>query len=396
VEAGGRRSHLISADKAFLLPVVIDDTSDDDERAPERFREVQWTRLPGCVTPTAFVERILRLLSGETARRPKGTASAAARVPAPPPTRKSGLASWRSKPALLATIAVLVLALGYLVANRLVLSKRGAAVGSAPEPAAQSASATAFNPPPHSIAVLPFTNLSGDPKEDYFSDGVSEELINALAHIDALQVTGRSSSFSFRGQNVDVGPIARKLNVSAILEGSIRRQGNTVRITAQLINAVNGYHLWSEDYDRDLKNILLLQTDIATSVAQQLRVRLLGDEIAKMEADGTRDPRAYDEYLRGAHLMDTAEGTAFRVATSAFEQAIALDPGYARAHAARAIALIDDAVFDPDVAARDRTRKDALRSAEQAVRLAPESANAHVALWLVRALGIPRLSGRST
>jgi adenylate cyclase len=122
----------------------------------------------------------------------------------------------------------------------------------------------AFNPPAHSIAVLPFVNMSGDPKEDYFSDGISEELLNALSRLNDLQVVARTSSFSFKGQNVDVPTIARKLNVGAILEGSVRRAGNTVRITAQLINTVTGFHLWSETYDRPLNDILKVQTEVAT------------------------------------------------------------------------------------------------------------------------------------
>ena len=168
------------------MPVVIDDTRDDDERVPERFREVQWTRLPGGVTPAAFVERVRRLLSGEPAQ-PTGTASAAARVPAAPATRKPVLPSGGRRRRSSA-IAVLVLALGYLVANRLVLSKRGAEV----------APATAFTPPPHSVAVLPFVNLSGDKEQEYFSDGLTEELLNSLAQINELQVAARTSAFSFK------------------------------------------------------------------------------------------------------------------------------------------------------------------------------------------------------
>ena len=140
-------------------------------------------------------------------------ASAAARMPAAPTTRRPVLASWRSKTALLATIAVVVVALGYLVANRLVLSKRGAEV----------APAAAFTPPPHSIAVLPFVNLSGDKEQEYFSDGLTEELLNSLAEINELQVAARTSAFSFKGKDNDIGTIARKLNVGAVLEGSVRR-----------------------------------------------------------------------------------------------------------------------------------------------------------------------------
>ena len=346
------RSHLISADQAFLLPVVIDDTRDDDERVPERFREVQWTRLSGGVTPAAFVERVRRLLSGEPAQRTTGTPPDAARVPAAPSSRKPVLASWPSKPALLATSAVVIVALGYLAANRFVLSKRGAEVGAAPAPAAQSAPATAtvFAPPPHSIAVLPFVNLSGDREQEYFSDGLTEELLNSLAEISELQVAARTSSFSFK-EHPDIATVAHKLNVGAVLEGSVRRSAHTIRVTAQLINAVTGFHVWSKTYDRDLGDVLKLQTEIATAVASALKVTLLGDVAAKVELGGTRNPAAFDAYLRGARAFSSRhEDKDLPVAIAAYTEAIRLDPHYALAFADRSIALTSSAVG----AGRDR------------------------------------------
>src|SRR4029077_10858933 len=158
----------------------------------------------------------------------------------------------------------------------------------------------AFAPPPHSIAVLPFVNLSGDKAQEYFSDGLTEESLNSLAQINDLQVAARTSAFSFKGTNTDIGTIARKLNVGAVLEGSVRRSANTLRITAQLINAVTGFHLWSKSYDRDLGDVLKLQSEIATSVASALKVTLLGDVAARVELGGTRNLAAFDAYLRGA------------------------------------------------------------------------------------------------
>src|SRR6202042_2887689 len=140
-----------------------------------------------------------------------------------------------------------------------------------------------FAPPPHSIAVLPFVNLSGDKSQEYFSDGLTEELLNSLSEIDELQVAARTSAFSFKGTSTDIGTIARKLNVGAVLEGSVRRSEHTIRITAQLINAITGYHLWSKTYDRDLGDVLKLKTEIATAVAGALKVTLLGDVAAKVE-----------------------------------------------------------------------------------------------------------------
>ena len=378
------RSHLISADKAFLLPVVIDDTRDDNERVPERFREVQWTRLPGGITPAAFVERVRRLLAGEQAREPTMSASAGARRSPAPTIPKSVLSSWRSKAALLSTTGVLLVALGYLVANRLVLSRQDTKVGAAPAPAAQSAPAIAFNPPPHSIAVLPFVNLSGDKEQEYFSDGLTEELLNSLAEINELQVAARTSAFSFKGKDNDMGMIARNLNVGAVLEGSVRRSGHTIRITAQLINAVTGFHLWSKTYDRDLGDVLKLQTEIATAVAGALKVSLLGDLAAKVELGGTRNPAAFDAYLRGAKAFSSVhEAKDLPTAIAAYTEAIRLDPHYALAFAGRSIALSDYA-GDAANGASVRERYDkAQADARQALSLAPDLAQAHLASALV-------------
>jgi TolB-like protein len=379
------RCHLMAADKAFLLPVVIDDARDDDERVPERFREVQWTRLPAGVTPAAFVERVRRLLSGEFSQGPTRTASEDAQVSAAQSTRKPFLASWQSKAALLVTIAVVVVAIGYLVTTRLVLSKRLAEVGALRAAAVPNVPATAFRPPLHSIAVLPFVNMSGDSQQEYFSDGISEELINALSHIASLQVIARTSSFSFKGQQVDIDTIAHKLNVAAVLEGSIRRDQNKVRITVQLIDTLNGFHIWSEDYDRDLKNILNLQTDIAAAVARQLQAKLLGDEASQSELGGTRNPEALDAYLRGKQISrNTMDEAVDMSAVSAFNKAIQLDPNFAMAYAKKAVALIDAAEDASDVGARRHLEAEGQQAAERALQLAPDLAVAHSALGYAR------------
>src|SRR6516162_2817958 len=160
-----------------------------------------------------------------------------------------------------------------------------------------------FSPPPHSIAVLPFINISGDKEQEYFSDGLSEELLNSLSRINELQVAARTSSFYFKGEHADLATIAHKLNVASVLEGSVRRSGHTVRVTAQLNNAVTGFHIWSQTYDRDLGHVLKLQTEIATAVASALKVALLGDEAAKIEVGGTRNPAALDAYLRATQTF---------------------------------------------------------------------------------------------
>ena len=378
-----QRTHMIARSRVFVVPVCLDATTQLAADVPESFQRVQWTRLPGGVTPAAFVERVRRLLSGEQSQGPTGTESPTARVSHAPTTRNSVLAAWRSKSALLATIAVVVLALGYLVVNRFVSSKRGAQVAAAPAPALESAPATAFNPPPHSIAVLPFVNLSGDASQDYFSDGLTEELLNSLAEINELQVAARTSSFSFK-EHPDIATVAHKLNVSTVLEGSVRRSANTIRITVQLINAVTGFHVWSKTYDRDLGDVLKLQTEIATAVASALKVSLLGDVVAKVELGGTRNPAAFDAYLRAAKAYSSKhEAKDIPAAIAAYTEAIRLDPRYALAFAGRSIALSAYAEEAATAAAAREGLDKAQADARQALSLAPDLAQAHLALAYV-------------
>ena len=204
--------------RAFLLPVVINGTSDSQALVPEKFREVQWTRLPQGANTDVFVERVRRLLSGEMSLVASGSAPGAPPVSAAKVTPKPVPAPWGSKAVLFATITVVVLALGYLIANRWVFSKHGAEGEAAPASAAQSASTTAFNPPPHSIAVLPFANMSGDKEQEYFCDGLTEELLNSLAQIKELQVAARAAVGGPRhGEPQDrpaLGPLAPRAALS--------------------------------------------------------------------------------------------------------------------------------------------------------------------------------------
>jgi TolB-like protein/tetratricopeptide (TPR) repeat protein len=380
-----QRTHMIARSRVFVVPVCLDATTQLAADVPESFQRAQWTRLPGGVTPAAFVERVRRLLSAEQSQGPTGTESPPARVSAAP-TMRNSVPFWRSKSALLATIAVLVLALGYFAANRLVLSKRGAEGGTPPASSAPSAPATAFNPPPHSIAVLPFVNLSGEKEQEYFSDGLTEELLNSLAEINELQVAARTSSFSFK-EHPDIATVAHKLNVGAVLEGSVRRSAHTIRITAQLINAVTGFHLWSKTYDRDLGDVLKLQTEIATAVASALKVTLLGDVAAKVELGGTRNPAAFDAYLRGAKAVSSRhEAKDLPIAIAAYTEAIRLDPHYALAFADRSMALSAVAAQATTPAAMHEGFDKAQADARQALSIAPDLAQAHVALAAVSEL----------
>ena len=358
------RTHDMAEQKPFLVPVVVDGTGDQEAFVPDAFRAVQWTRLPGGVTPPAFVQRIERLLSPELS--PLSAVSGAT-----PAIRELVRTSRRSKPVLLAAVAIAVAALAYFWISKHVTPP-----------------ATAFAPPPHSIAVLPFVNLSGDKEQEYFSDGLTEELLNSLAEINELQVAARTSAFSFKGKDNDIGVIARKLNVGAVLEGSVRRSAHTIRITAQLINAVTGFHLWSKAYDRDLGDVLKLQTEIATSVAGALKVTLLEDVAAKVELGGTRNPAAFDAYLRGAKAVSSRhEAKDIPAAIAAYTEAIRLDPHYALAFTGRSMALSDYAAeAATQAAARDGYDK-AQADARQALKLAPDLAQTHLALAAVSEVG---------
>lgn len=377
------RCHLMAADKAFLLPVVIDNTRDDDDRVPERFREVQWTRLPGGETPAAFVERVRRLLTSPLlAVRPSGEATAGPQADSRRPKRASGSTSWRRGLAPVAAV-VIVGALAYLYMER---AHTPQSVSPPPAPAVPAP--VAFTPPPHSIAVLPFQNLSGDKDQEYFSEGLTEELLNALTDINGLQVAGRMSAFSFQGTGDDLATIARKLNVGSILEGSVRRSGHTIRVTAQLINAVTGFEVWSQSYDRDLGDVLKLQTDIATAVAGSLKVTLLGDVSARIELGGTHNPAALDAYLRALKEFQAISdpGSGLPKAIAAYAQAIRLDPHYALAFAARSVAFTQmTAEGATGIGGRATTTRDAEADARQAIALAPNLAQGHLALAYVAA-----------
>jgi len=195
------------------------------------------------------------------------------------------------------------------------------------------------------IAVLPFLNMSEDTSNEYFSDGLTEELLNILAKIKELRVAGRTSSFAFKGKNEDLRSIGEKLNVKSILEGSVRKDDkrNRVRITAQLIDVEDGYHLWSETYDRDLDDIFAIQEEIARKVAEALRVTLLGEDEVRLSAQTTTDLSAYDLYLRGLEQLNTYSFASLKVAISTFEQASKLDPVYVPARLKLAESWIESA-----------------------------------------------------
>jgi serine/threonine protein kinase/Flp pilus assembly protein TadD len=194
-------------------------------------------------------------------------------------------------------------------------------------PASRASAAAATDSGP-SVAVLPFQNLSADPENEYFSEGLAEEILNALSQIEGLRVAARTSSFSFKGKATDIGEIGARLRVANVLEGSVRRAGNRVRVTVQLVDAANGFHLWSERYDRQMEDIFDVQDEIARAITERLKVTL-GEGIRR----STKNLEAYELYLKGRHHWHQRSPATLRVAIQSFRQAIELDPGYALAYA---------------------------------------------------------------
>ncbi|MFN2566009.1 MAG: protein kinase [Gemmatimonadaceae bacterium] len=193
--------------------------------------------------------------------------------------------------------------------------------------------APASQPPLRSIAVLPFVNMSADQENEYFSDGMTEELINELAQVEGLRVPSRTSAFRFKGKQQDIRTIADSLGVSAVLEGSVRRAGNRLKVTAQLINAADGYHLWSETYERETRDVFAIQEEIAEAIVRTLKVKLTGADRARLVRQDTPDPEAYNLYLKGRYHWNRRTEEALKTAIPYFEQAIAEDRTFALAHA---------------------------------------------------------------
>ncbi len=250
-------------------------------------------------------------------------------------------------------VVLLVLAIATVLIDRLMPSDTTVAGSPVEEQAPDTASevyadpaelaAAKFAPAPdRSIAVLPFVNMSGNQENEYFSDGLTEELLNVLAKMEGLRVAARTSSFRFKGEVGDPAEIGQALNVNHLLEGSVRQSGERIRITAQLINASDGYHLWSETYDRTLTDVFAIQDEISKAVARALEVRLLGgSEATEAVRVATANMDAYNAYLKGTQLLAGSGVETYRAAEAQFEEALRLDPDFAAAHAGLARAWVD-------------------------------------------------------
>jgi TolB-like protein/Tfp pilus assembly protein PilF len=318
------RTHDMADDKPFLVPIVIDGTDDSDARVPDKFREVQWTSLPAGETPPGFVERLRCLLSPAEGRSPATMRAA------------SG---------------------------------------------ALHATATRGTIPAKSIAVLPFVDMSAQKDQEYFSDGLAEALIDMLTQVRDLRVPARTSSFSFKGKSDDIASIAEKLRVAHVLEGSVRKAGNMLRVTVHLIRADDGYHLWSKTYDRDIEDIFKVQDEIAGIVVEALKANLLPPQ-GVVNPYRTSNMDAYEQYLLAKQIYNRRTIDSPNRASTALERALALDPNYASAYALLAASLTVQLTDGRDPL--QVNHQQAIAAAEQAVALAPGLGEAYSARSYVR------------
>ena len=292
------RSHLMVDTHAFFFPVVLGSVSQPAALVPDKFRERQWSRLNDDSAVKAFAAQIAKLASGSASPSKNTPGTAPILAIAPEALAKTDNTSSRAAP---------------------------------------------------SIAVLAFANRSASADDEYFSDGLADELLNVLAKIKGLRVAARTSAFSFKGKNDDIATIGQKLNVATVLEGSVRKSGNRVRISVQLVKVDDGFQLWGETYDRTLDDIFAVQDDIAQSVVKELRTTLLGEspapqekiaaEIAQATTARSENPEALRLCMQARFLAEKRTNAELEAAITWYEQAIALDPTYAAAYAGLARAL---------------------------------------------------------
>jgi TolB-like protein len=332
-----QRTHLMGRNKAFILPVCVDQTTDAGADVPDSFLAVQWTRLPQGETPPAVAERVRRLLGEEGGARVS-------------PVRHD-------------------------------LGEGGRPVGS--EITGRETRATAGTAPAvegKSVAVLAFANLSNDADNEFFSDGISEELINVLVRVPGLKVTARTSAFHFKGKNTPIPEIARQLGVAYVVEGSVRKAGDRVRITAQLIKAADGFHVWSDTFTRDLKDIFAVQDEIAGLIAKNLSLTLGATVRAAREIN----PAAYRLFLEGRTLFNREVPAEYPKVIQYYRESLDLDPESAPTWAALAMVYCMAAgsgiysIMDGNRLGRE--------AAQRALTLDPSLAKSHFALAFVELL----------
>jgi adenylate cyclase len=334
------RSHLMADDRPFLLPLVIDGTADVAARVPDLFHQRQWMRLRDGQPSSEIIDRLVRLLA----------VTSAANATAEPIPATDGIVPGAACSSSLGTGSSLIIPARRDEPGSGTLHRLG-------------------------VCVLPFANMSGDPEQEYFSDGITEDVITDLSKISALWVAARNTAFTFKGKNVDVLQVARQLKASHVLEGSVRKAGRRVRITAQLIDGASGGHVWAERYDRDLDDICAVQDQISEAIVAALKLKLLPEEKKAIEQRGTTNPEAYKLYLMARHSLMGNAGAA-RTSEAIIrlcQRATEIDPNYARAWALMAWAQAQLRLM------AGRAGDGGMAAAERALALNPGLAEAHAA-----------------
>jgi TolB-like protein len=378
------RTHLMAEGTPFLLPVVIDETRDREALVPKSFLGVQWTRLPGGETPPAFCARVKKLLGGEGAPVSDRRSEAAEKstnpgqrpvLPTNQPSRP-----WLA-PAILGAAAVAALALWQPWRAK---EKPAPPASAAASPPSMPATTPAASPTPafdsKSIAVMAFKNLSSEKDSEYFSDGLSDNISVKIGQNPAFHVVGSTSSFFYKGKSVPFPQIAQELHVGTIIDGSVQRAGNKLRVVVQLINAADGMHVWSETYTKELTtaDIFAIQDEIAQKIAARLAPAEVLSAPALASAAPTQNLAAYDAYLRGRSFQ--TRSSAFRNdAIREYQRAVALDPQFALAWAQLACTI--PVVHLSSLTAADLTL--AKRAMDEARQLAGDFFETHLAaaLW---------------
>ncbi|MSU50431.1 MAG: TIR domain-containing protein [Opitutus sp.] len=294
-DLAAERARSIASGVPFILPIAIDQTREQDALVPDRFRTVQWTRLPGGEVPVEISARFLKL--------------------------------WVHRTGLLAHQATVVEGVSAM------------ATGEGPKNLnSHSASPSAAQPPPDfapakSVAVLPFANMSSDKENEYLSDGITEEILTALSKVPGLRVPARTSAFVFKERKEDVRKIGELLNVATVLEGSVRKSGNRLRIAATLSNAADGYEMWRESYDREMTDIFAIQDDIARAIVEKLKITLAGGTRLGPARHQVENVEAFEWLLRGRFHLARFSEPDLKQAIACFEQALVREPDYALAYA---------------------------------------------------------------
>ena len=365
------RTHLLADGMPFLVPVVVDDTSESSASVPEQFLKAQWTRLSEGEPTPQFIEQVKRLLQGP--RKAAAGAKPATRAPmaapaAGPSPAKSGFPVWAA-----ALLGVAVLALGAFVVFRPAAKSEPAPVVAAPPAAIKPAEPAAPVISEKSLAVLPFSNMSEEKDSAFFTDGIQEDILTNLALINELRVVSRTSVMQYRNTTKSIRQIAQELGVTYLLEGSVRRAGNKVRVTGQLIRAATDEHVWAKAYDRELSDIFAIQAELATEIAGALKTAITPAQKTIIAGRATTSIDAYNNYLKAREIIiwSGVSRSTLPELDRLLQSAVQLDPNFVPAWLE--ISRVNFASYRSPTTGGDRNRLLAAQSAlAQAIRLAPE------------------------